>query len=455
MTEAGKTFDYLVIGGGSGGVATARRAAEYGARVVLIEGARLGGTCVNVGCVPKKVMWYAAQIGHALDDAPAYGFALSREGFDWGALRQRRDAYIERLNGIYARLLENSGVSVFRGFGRFVGPHTVEVGGETVSAPHVVIATGGEPLIPDGVPGAELGISSDGFFALDRQPRRVAVVGSGYIAVELAGVFAALGSEVHQVVRGDVLLRPFDDMLRSTLAEQMQASGVHLHLHTRPQSVSRTSDGALRVSCTGAEGEPVALEVDALVWAIGRRANTAGLNLSAAGVATRDNGEIVVDALQNTSVEGVYAIGDITGQPPLTPVAISAGRKLAARLFLNQPDSALEADQVPTVVFSHPPIGTVGLSEAEARAQHDTVRIYQTRFTPMYHALTEHKPQTAMKLVCAGDEERVVGLHIIGTGADEMLQGFAVALRMGATKRDFDRTLAIHPTSGEELVTMR
>ncbi len=455
MTEAGKTFDYLVIGGGSGGVATARRAAEYGARVVLIEGARLGGTCVNVGCVPKKVMWYAAQIGHALDDAPAYGFALSREGFDWGALRQRRDAYIERLNGIYARLLENSGVSVFRGFGRFVGPHTVEVGGETVSAPHVVIATGGEPLIPDGVPGAELGISSDGFFALDRQPRRVAVVGSGYIAVELAGVFAALGSEVHQVVRGDVLLRPFDDMLRSTLAEQMQASGVHLHLRTRPQSVSRSSDGALRVSCTGAEGEPVALEVDALVWAIGRRANTAGLNLSAAGVATRDNGEIVVDALQNTSVEGVYAIGDITGQPPLTPVAISAGRKLAARLFLNQPDSALEVDQVPTVVFSHPPIGTVGLSEAEARAQHDTVRIYQTRFTPMYHALTEHKPQTAMKLVCAGDEERVVGLHIIGTGADEMLQGFAVALRMGATKRDFDRTLAIHPTSGEELVTMR
>lgn len=455
MTEAGKTFDYLVIGGGSGGVATARRAAEYGARVALIEGARLGGTCVNVGCVPKKVMWYAAQIGHALDDAPAYGFALNREGFDWGALRQRRDAYIERLNGIYARLLENSGVSVFRGFGRFVGPHTVEVGGETVSAPHVVIATGGEPLIPGDVPGAELGISSDGFFALDRQPRRVAVVGSGYIAVELAGVFAALGSEVHQVVRGDVLLRPFDDMLRSTLAEQMQASGVHLHLHTRPQSVSRTSDGALRVSCTGAEGEPVALEVDALVWAIGRRANTAGLNLSAAGVATRDNGEIVVDALQNTSVEGVYAIGDITGQPPLTPVAISAGRKLAARLFLNQPDSALEADQVPTVVFSHPPIGTVGLSEAEARAQHDTVRIYQTRFTPMYHALTEHKPQTAMKLVCAGDEERVVGLHIIGTGADEMLQGFAVALRMGATKRDFDRTLAIHPTSGEELVTMR
>lgn len=445
-----KNYDYLVIGGGSGGVASARRAAEYGARVALIEAHRLGGTCVNVGCVPKKVMWYAAEIAHALRDAAGYGFTVGAHDFDWAALKTRRDAYIARLNGIYADMLDKAGVDRVHGFARFVDAHTVEVNGERFSAPHIVIATGGQPLRPD-IPGAELGIDSDGFFALEQQPQRVAVVGSGYIAVELAGVFNALGSKVSMLVRGDYLLRPFDELIRDELMAQMQADGVELKLRTRLQKVSRGSAGTLLLSCDDGSTQ----EVDALVWAIGRRPNTARLNLAAAGVVSDDNGVVPTDAFQNTNVAGIHALGDITGRAELTPVAIAAGRKLAARLFRDQPDARLDYELIPTVVFSHPPIGTVGLSEAEARAQGNEVKVYSARFTAMYHALTEHRPKTAMKLVCAGADERIVGAHVIGDGADEMLQGFAVAIRMGATKADFDNTIAIHPTSAEEFVTMR
>lgn len=443
-------YDYLVIGGGSGGVATARRAAEYGARVVLVEAARLGGTCVNVGCVPKKVMWYAAQLAHALEDAPGYGFDVAVHGFDWAALRSARDAYIERLNGIYAGMLERAGVEVVRGFARFVGPRSVQVGARTLSARQVVIATGGRPVVPD-LPGAELGITSDGFFALDHLPRRVAVVGAGYIAVELSGAFRALGADVTMLVRGDGVLRGFDTMLRDELGEALRSAGVDLRTATRVARLTRTASGAVEVTLDGGG----TLEVDSLVWAAGRAPNTGGLGLEAAGVIMRANGEVAVDEFQNTNVPGVHAIGDITGQPALTPYAIAAGRRLAARLFADARHSRVDAEYVPTVIFSHPPIGTIGLSEADARAQGQPVRVYVSRFTPMYHALTTHKPRTSMKLVCVGEDERVVGCHVIGEGADEMLQGFAVALEMGATKRDFDRTIAIHPTSAEEFVTMR
>ncbi len=445
-----KNYDYIAIGGGSGGVATARRAAEYGARALVVEAARLGGTCVNVGCVPKKVMWYASNIAQAMRDAPGYGFGVGEVRFDWSTLKARRDAYIARLNGIYGGMLEKAGVDVVRGFARFVDAHTIEVKGERFSAPHIVIATGGRPLVPD-IPGAELGIDSDGFFALEEQPRRVAVVGAGYIAVELAGVFNGLGSEVSMLVRGPHLLRPFDAMLRDELMAQMQEDGVKLHFGTQVRSVARQSDGALRVECDDGS----TLEVDALVWATGRRANTDRLDLAAAGLAADDKGVISTDAFQNTAVPGIYAIGDITGRAELTPVAIAAGRRLAARLFLDRPDSKLDYDNIPTVIFSHPPIGTVGLSEDEARRRHADVRVYRTRFTGMYHALTEHRPKTSMKLVCVGADERIVGAHVIGEGADEMLQGFAVAVKMGARKADFDDTIAIHPTSAEEFVTLR
>lgn len=446
-----ESFDYVVIGGGSGGVATARRAAEYGAKVAIVESGHLGGTCVNVGCVPKKVMWYAADIAHKLHDAAGYGFAIDGSHFDWSSLKAGRDAYIARLNDIYANLLDKSGVTLVRGFARFVDAHTVEVEGRRLSAAHITIATGGTPVVPD-IPGAELGITSDGFFALETQPRRVVVAGSGYIAVELAGMFRALGSEVTLLVRGEHLLRPFDAMIREELMTAMREAGVQILTHTQARALSRNADGSLCVDC----GKGVAdIETDVVLWAIGRTANTDGLALASAGVARNDDGTLPVDPFSNTSAAGIYAIGDIIGEAELTPVAIAAGRRLAARLFNQKPDSRMCYELIPTVVFSHPPIGVVGLTEAEARAQYADVKTYTTRFTPMYHALTAHKPKTAMKLVCADADERIVGCHIIGGGADEMLQGFAVAIRMGATKADFDNTVAIHPTSAEELVTMR
>lgn len=445
-----ESFDYVVIGGGSGGVATARRAAEYGAKVALIEATRLGGTCVNVGCVPKKVMWNAADMAHRLHDAASYGFDVRNDGFDWSSLKSRRDAYLLRLNDLYANLLEKANVTLVRGYARFRDATTVDVDGRVLSAPHITIATGGHPVFPD-IPGAELGISSDGFFSLEQQPRRVVVVGGGYIAVELAGVFRALGSDVTQLVRGQRLLRPFDQMLADELAERMSEDGIDIRFSTEAQAIERRADGVLMIDC----GEAGTLEADCLLWATGRRANTAELGLEAAGVTVNIDGTIPVDAFQDTSIAGIHAIGDIIGEAELTPVAIAAGRRLATRLFDDQPEVCLDYADIPSVVFSHPTIGTVGLTEAQAREKWPDVKVYSSRFTPMYYAITERKPKTAMKLVCAGPDERVVGLHVIGEGADEMLQGFAVAVKMGATKRDFDNTVAIHPTSAEELVTMR
>ena len=445
-------YDYIVIGGGSGGVATARRAAEYGAKVLLIEASRLGGTCVNVGCVPKKIMWTAADIIHHLEHAEGYGLAVGEWEFDWGRLKQARDAYVKNLNSVYARLLDNSDVDVIHGFASFSGKNSVEVDGETYRAEHITVSTGGYPIIPD-IPGAQLGISSDGFFELEERPERVAIVGSGYIAVEIACMFNALGSEVTMLLRKEHLLRPFDVSIRESLTEHMLEQGINIIPNTQIASTHQLADGCLEIQCNNHE---TILHVDTLLWAIGRRSATETLNLEAAGIEANPNGTIPVDAFQKTSVTGIYAIGDITGKAQLTPVAIAAGRKLAARLFDHQSDSKLDYSDIPTVVFSHPPIATIGMTEDEAREMHgDAVKIYQTRFTPMYYAFAEEKSKTTMKLICVGRDEKVVGCHMIGLGVDEMLQGFAVAIKMGARKKDFDAAVAIHPTSSEELVTLR
>ncbi|MBI3203459.1 MAG: glutathione-disulfide reductase [Myxococcales bacterium] len=446
------TWDYLVIGGGSGGIASARRAAQHGARVALVEAGRLGGTCVNLGCVPKKIMWNAATIAETLGDAEGYGFDVDPAGFDWGKMKAGRDAYVERLNGIYARNLEGSRVTAIRGSAAFVGPREVEVDGDRHQAEHVLIATGGRPRVP-AVPGAELGITSDGFFALARQPKRVAIVGAGYIAVEIAGVLSSLGSEVTLLLRHQELLRRFDVALRETLMTEMAAHGINVMSCIHLARVERAADGSLELC--GSTGEKLS-GVDALIWAIGRDPNTERLGLAAAGVSTDDGGHVQVDEWQNTSAAGVYAVGDVTGKWPLTPVAIAAGRRLADRLFGGQPDARLDYDFIPSVVFSHPPIGTVGLTEDQARDRWgDAVKIHSSRFTNMYHALTARRTASVVKLVTVGPEQKVVGVHVIGIGADEMIQGFAVAVRMGATKADFDRTVAIHPTAAEELVTLR
>ena len=446
-----KHFDLLVIGGGSGGLAHAQRAAEYGIKAAVIENGPLGGTCVNVGCVPKKVMWYAAQHAHLLEQAADYGFDVTTNGHDWAALKAGRDAYIERLNGIYEGNLERRAVTLLRGTARFIDANTLDVGGSRYQAERIVIATGGYPTVPD-IPGAELGFTSDGFFELEELPRRVAVVGSGYIAVELAGVLRGLGADTTVLVRKDGILRSFDPLLGSEAKQAMEDAGIRFETGFVPKQVTRTGDGLVIAADDGRECGPV----DGVLWAIGRSPNVAPLDLGAAGVASDERGFIPVDDYQITNVEHIAALGDVTGRAALTPVAIAAGRRLADRLYGGMEGRHLEYRLIPTVIFTHPPIGTVGMTEPEARAEHgDAVKVYQSRFNPMQYALSQHKVPMTMKLVTVGDEERVVGCHMIGDAADEILQGFAVAVRMGARKRDLDDTVAIHPTSAEELVTMR
>ncbi|HEX2238349.1 MAG TPA: glutathione-disulfide reductase [Gammaproteobacteria bacterium] len=447
-----KHYDLIAIGGGSGGLSVAQKAASHGARCALIEVGRLGGTCVNRGCVPKKIMWYGASLAHTLAEVGDYGFEITYNGFDWAELVAKRENYIHHINEWYHAYLADAEVEEIKGHARFIDTRTVEVASERYSADHIVIATGGRPVVPQ-LPGAELGITSDDFFELKQPPGRVAVVGAGYIAVELAGMLNALGSQVNLYLRKQHLLRSFDAMLREALMEAMLDDGINIFPRSQVQAIERQSDGRLTLVCDECQSIQ---SLDAVLWAIGRAPNSVDLTLQAAGVERDMQGFVHTDEYQNTNVPGIYAVGDITGRAPLTPVAVAAGRRLADRLFGGQPESHLEYENIPTVVFSHPPIGTIGLTEAQARTTHGaSVKVYQTRFTSMYQVLTRRKLKTTMKLVTVGPREKIVGLHVIGPSADEMLQGFAVAIRMGTTKKDFDDTVAIHPTSAEELVTMR
>lgn len=449
-------FDYIAIGGGSGGIASANRAAMRGAKVALIEAKHMGGTCVNVGCVPKKVMWHGAQVAEAINlYAPDYGFNVEVKGFDWSKLVESREAYIGRIHKGYDSGLASNGVTVIKGFAKFVNNKTVEVNGEHYTADHILIAVGGRPSIPH-IEGAEHGIDSNGFFELKEQPKRVAVIGAGYIAVELAGVLHGLGTETHLFVRKHSPLRNFDPYIVETLVDVMAAEGPTLHTESVPHKLVKEDDGSVTLHLDNGKTH----NVDQVIWAIGRQPTTDAINVAAAGVEVNSDGFVKVDEFQNTTAKNVYAVGDIIENGiELTPVAVKAGRTLSERLFNKELPDDLKMDYslVPTVVFSHPPIGTIGLTEQEAISQYgeENVKIYQSGFTAMYTAVTKHRQPCKMKLVCAGPDEKVVGLHGIGFAVDEMIQGFAVAMKMGATKADFDAVVAIHPTGSEEFVTMR
>lgn len=448
-----KHYDYIAIGGGSGGIASVNRAAMYGMKCALIEKGEIGGTCVNVGCVPKKVMWYAAHVAESIQKyGPDYGFNSRLESFDWQILIKNRQAYIERIHQSYQNSLTNNKVDLILGAASFIDQNTIEVNGEIISADHILIATGTQPSLPD-VEGVEHGIDSNGFFELEALPKRTAVIGSGYIAVELAGVLNALGSQVGLFIRKNLPVRRFDSFLSETLVEVMRTDGIEIHKQAVPKKVTKNEDGTIELHLENGKKHTV----DCLIWATGREPNTAYLNLDKADVQLDERGYIQVDKFQNTSQTGIYAVGDITGKMELTPVAVAAGRRLSERLFNHKSDEYLDYENIPTVVFSHPPIGTVGITEKEAVEEYgqEAVKVYNSSFTAMYSAITQHRQPTKMKLVCVGDEERIVGIHGIGFGMDEILQGFAVALKMGATKKDFDNTVAIHPTSAEEFVTMR
>ncbi len=446
-------YDLIVIGGGSGGLAAAFRAAEHGARVALCDPDALGGTCVNVGCVPKKAMWLAADVGAKIELARALGFDLPAVGLDWPMFIVHRQRYIHNIHESYRRRLDEAGIVVSASRVRLRDAHTVVcANGIAMRGERLLIATGGRPHRPD-VPGAELGGVSDDFFHWTAPPPRVAIVGAGYIAVELAGVLQALGSRVEVFGRGDRLLAGFDVELAAQLAEDYRQAGVQLHFGYRLEKVERDADGdGLRLRDVAGG---VSQRFDALLFATGRRANTSELGLEAAGVALDDKGRIVVDAANATNIDSVYAVGDVTTDPALTPVAIAAARRLMDRLYAGA-TALLDRKDIPTVVFSHPPLASVGLTEEDARAQHgDAVQAYRAGFRPMLHALAESPQRSLFKLVCVGEARRVVGIHLLGEGADEILQGFAVALKRGITLEDLRDTMAIHPTSAEEVVLMR
>ncbi|XP_052823504.1 glutathione reductase, mitochondrial isoform X3 [Octopus bimaculoides] len=398
------TYDYLVIGGGSGGLGSARRAAEFGAKVAIIEEAALGGTCVNVGCVPKKVMYNAAVHAEYIRDHQDYGFSVEKKEFDFKHLKKSRDAYIKRLNGIYANNLEKSKVERIVGHAKFLSNQTIDVNGENYSAKHILIATGGKPLIPD-IPGAQYGISSDGFFELPDLPKKCVVVGSGYIGVELAGIFKSLGADTSLLIRYDKVLRQFDESISSAVTENLEHSKINLQRHTQVQEVKKQSNGQLTVN----SNQGTISDVDCLLWAIGRVPNISNLGLENTAVKCDTKGHIIVDEYQNTSVSHIYALGDVCGKFQLTPVAIAAGRRLAHRLFNDEAESKMDYTDIPSVVFSHPPVGSVGLTQAEAEKLHgkSKIKTYQTNFTPMYYAVTTHKEKCMMKLICLLPEEKV------------------------------------------------
>ncbi|ODV63160.1 glutathione-disulfide reductase GLR1 [Ascoidea rubescens DSM 1968] len=465
MSSTNKTYldhyNYLVIGGGSGGVASSRRAASYGAKVLLIEASKMGGTCVNAGCVPKKVMWYASDLAEKIKQLQGYCFNaenVSDATFNYSAFKPKKDAYIQRLNQIYERNLAKEKVDFIYGYATFdkggkvvVKTHTDS---KTFTADRILIATGGSPVHPPDIPGAELGIDSDGFFKLEKLPSKVVIVGAGYIAVELAGVLHNLGSEVELIIRGSTVLRKFDESIQNTITDYYIKKGINIHKNSQVKSIEKNVEsGSLSVSLDNGK----VLEVDGLIWSIGRR-SLSGIGLDNVGVELNDLGQVKADEYQQTTAKNIYSLGDVVGKVELTPVAIATGRKLANRLFGPEKfkNQKQDFENVPSVVFSHPEAGSIGLTEKEAIEKYgqQNIKIYKSRFTSMYYAMLEEKSPTSYKLICAGENEKVVGLHIVGDSSAEILQGFGVAIKMGATKADFDSCVAIHPTSAEELVTL-
>lgn len=448
-----KEYDYIVVGGGSGGIASANRAGMYGAKVLLIEGNKIGGTCVNVGCVPKKVMWQASSMLEMIErDAPSYGVQADVETFDFKELVTRREKYIDFLHGAYYRGLDSNNVERIEGYATFKSDHVVSINGEEYTAPNMLIATGGRPSQMK-IPGGEYAIDSNGFFEMTEQPKEVIVLGAGYIAAELSGVLQGMGTQVHWAFRHSRPLRTFDKMLADNLVEIYRDNKMKLYDHHVAKEIKQNTEGTYTVYFENGN----TLTGDKVLFAGGRVPNTDNLGLENTSVTLNEKGFVIVDKYQNTTSEGVYAVGDVIGKIDLTPVAIAAGRRLSERVFNGKSEEFLDYENVPTVIFTHPTIATIGLSEEDAieRYGKDQIKIYHSRFTPMYFALSDYRQKCDMKLICLGEEEKIIGLHAIGVGVDEMLQGFAVAIKMGATKKDFDDTVAIHPTGSEEFVTMR
>lgn len=452
MTEH---FDYLVIGGGSGGIASANRAGEHGAKVGLIEARNLGGTCVNLGCVPKKVMWYVAKLMGDIDlYSEGYGLEFSKEPqLNFKKLKEHRDQFIEFLHTAYQRGLDNNNVEHIKGYGKIVDKNTVDVDGVKYTADHILIATGGRPKRLN-IPGAEYGIDSDGFFDLEELPESVAIIGGGYIGVEISGLLRTFGVEAHVFEFLPSVLATFDSIIKEGYMEIAENEGFADNIHTdvSVQKVEKKEDKYLLYFEDGSTHE-----TDLVLWATGRAPNVENIGLENVGVELNDLGFIKVDQYQNTSVENIYSVGDVLGILNLTPVAIAAGRQLSERLFNNKKEAKVDYTNVPSVVFTEPPIGAVGLTEDEAVSEYGkgNIKVYKSIFTSMHSSITNNRQKAYMKLVCVGDDEKIVGLHGIGQGMDEMLQGFGVAIKMGATKADFDATVAIHPTAAEEFVTMR
>ena len=448
-----REYDIIAIGGGSGGSATMNRAAMHGAKASVIEGNIIGGTCVNIGCVPKKVMWYGAQVSETLKNYAAdYGYTIGETSFDFKTLRKNREAYIDRSRQAFSNNFNRNGVDYIEGYARFVDKNTVEVNGEHIRAKHIVIATGSYAFIPN-VPGSELGGTSDDVFAWEELPESVSIIGAGYIAVELAGVLHALGVKTDLFVRKGGPLRGFDQGIVEVLVEEMKKNGQPLHTHKVPKKLEKLDNGDIQIHFE----DGTTHTSQKVIWAVGRKANVSQLNLEAAGVALNERGFIQVDEYQNTTTPGIYALGDVSGEKELTPVAVKAGRTLSERLFNGKTDAKMDYELIPTVVFSHPAIGSIGLSQEQAEEKYgaENIKVYESNFVGMYSAITVHRQMTKLKLITLGEEEKIIGLHGIGEGIDEMIQGFAVALKMGATKADFDATVAIHPTASEEFVTMR
>lgn len=442
-------FDLFVIGAGSGGVRAARFAAGYGARVAVAESRYLGGTCVNVGCVPKKLLVYGAHYAEDFEQARGYGWSAGTS-FDWATLIANKDREIQRLNGIYRKLLVDSGVTLLEGHARLCDAHSVEVDGQRFSAEHILIATGGWPAVPD-IPGREHAITSNEAFYLPERPNRVLVVGGGYIAVEFASIFHGVGARTSLLYRGDLFLRGFDGAIRAHLRDELAKRGLDLQFNADIARIDKQADGSLLATLNDGR----TLEADCIFYATGRRPMLDGLGLENAGVELDARGYIGVDDLYRTSVPSILAIGDVIGRVQLTPVALAEGMAVARRLFKPEEYRPVDYRLIPTAVFSLPNIGTVGLTEEQARAEGHRVKVFESRFRPMKLTMTDSQERSLMKLVVDADSDRVLGCHMIGPDAGEILQGLAVALKVGATKQVFDETLGIHPTAAEEFVTMR